>query len=322
MMSTLTAPAITGVHPYADKFPMLPEPELQELAESILQNGLRQPIVLTEDGLILDGRNRAKACEMAGVTPDTVVYDGDDLAEYVIDSNSSRRHMSTGARAMSTALVLLDAKGRANGRWNRRGPEVTAIQESLNSDWRNKITQCGFILDHSPELSDLVVSGEVALDSAYRQAEHTRDAERRKLEEQDRLKAEEADAEAFIKENAPDLADRVDGKDLHSYVEARDIWSRRNREEAREIKRKQDLERKTREEEEKTYRQQAEEASKVLRMLDILVVPEQQQFTLDAITRYPDALTSGQSRLHTPEHLRRLASGLNSYADLLEAHNA
>ena len=51
--------AITGVHPYADKFPMLPESELQELAESILQNGLRQPIVLTEDGLILDGRNRA-----------------------------------------------------------------------------------------------------------------------------------------------------------------------------------------------------------------------------------------------------------------------
>ena len=45
---------ITGVHPYADKFPMLPEPELAELAESIRANGLRNPIVLTPDGLILE----------------------------------------------------------------------------------------------------------------------------------------------------------------------------------------------------------------------------------------------------------------------------
>ena len=58
---------ITGVHPYADKFPMLPEPELAELAESIRANGLRNPIVLTPDGLILDGRNRAAACERVGV---------------------------------------------------------------------------------------------------------------------------------------------------------------------------------------------------------------------------------------------------------------
>ena len=60
---------ITGVHPYADKFPMLPEPELAELAESIRANGLRNPIVLTPDGLILDGRNRA-APESGGDCPD------------------------------------------------------------------------------------------------------------------------------------------------------------------------------------------------------------------------------------------------------------
>ena len=94
---------IRGVHPYAEKFPMLGEAELAELAESIAENGLRNPIVLTPDGLILDGRNRSAACERAGVSPTTIVYEGDDLAEYVIDCNSSRRHMSTGARAMATA---------------------------------------------------------------------------------------------------------------------------------------------------------------------------------------------------------------------------
>lgn len=320
----MSTASITGVHPYADKFPMLPESELSELAESILQNGLRQPIVLTEDGLILDGRNRAKACEMAGVTPTTVVYDGDDLAEYVIDSNSSRRHMSTGARAMSTALVLLDAVGREGGKWKYGAVAKAKRSESGTSvnQWSQRLAECGFILDNSPELADLIVSGEVALDSAYRQAEQSRDAERRKLEEQERLKAEEADAEAFVKENAPDLAGRVDGKDLHSYVEARDIWSRRNREEAAELRRRQEQERKAKEAEEQTYRKQVADASQALSMVAILAIPEQQQFTLEAITRFPDVMSREQSQLHTPEHLRRLASGLNNYADLLEAHNA
>ncbi len=33
----------------------------------------------------------------------------DDLAEYVLDANAARRNQSTGARAMSTALVLVQA---------------------------------------------------------------------------------------------------------------------------------------------------------------------------------------------------------------------
>lgn len=51
---------------------------------------------------------------------------------------------------------------------------------------------------------------------------------RRELEEAERLAAEEADAQAFILDHAPDLAARVDGVDLLTYVEARDLWARRN----------------------------------------------------------------------------------------------
>ena len=111
--------AITGIHPYADQFPMLPQAELEELAQSIRDSGLRQPIVVTVDGLILDGRNRFRACRMAGVEPETVVYEGADLAEYVLDANITRRNMTTGQRAMATALVLEADGRRANGRWKR-----------------------------------------------------------------------------------------------------------------------------------------------------------------------------------------------------------
>lgn len=244
---------ITGVHPYAEKFPMLPEADLAELAESIRANGLRNPVVVTSDGLILDGRNRVAACERAGVQTTTVVYDGDDLAEYVIDCNSTRRHMATGARAMATALVLAEDGRREGGRW-RRG-SVGAIQESLNSgegQWRNSLTQAGAVLDHAPDLAQQVVAGDLALDAAYRQAVERRDAERTKLEEEERRRQEEADAQAFIEENAPDLAAQVGGA-FQTFTEAQAVWEKRNREEAarrraeqQEKKRRQDEERRAR----------------------------------------------------------------------------
>jgi hypothetical protein len=53
-------------HPLADLFPMMGEAELSALAADIKAHGLREPIVLHE-GLILDGRNRLKACEIVGV---------------------------------------------------------------------------------------------------------------------------------------------------------------------------------------------------------------------------------------------------------------
>lgn len=232
---------ITGVHPYADKFPMLPEPELAELAESIRANGLRNPIVLTPDGLILDGRNRAAACERVGVDPDTTVYEGGDLAEYVIDCNSSRRHMSTGARAMATALVLSADGRRGNGRW-RRGSVLGNPESGITSDaktWQNALNNAGIILDHSPDLADRIVSGEMPLDAAYRRACETRDAERIRLEAAERVAAEEADARAFIEDQAPDLAAQVGGP-FQTFAEARAVWEKRNREEAARLKRERE----------------------------------------------------------------------------------
>lgn len=52
---------VKGNHPYADAFPMASEEEIEELAASIAAVGLIHPIVLTVDGLVLDGRNRLEA---------------------------------------------------------------------------------------------------------------------------------------------------------------------------------------------------------------------------------------------------------------------
>ncbi|GAA2180964.1 hypothetical protein GCM10009785_13930 [Brooklawnia cerclae] len=213
--------AITGVHPYADKFPMLPEAELAELSDSIHENGLRQPVVVTPDGLILDGRNRAKACEMAGIEPTTVEYGGDDLAEYVIDCNVTRRNMSTGARAMATALVL-DADGRRkDGKWDgAKGRGIIRGSSSTNSEssWVKAITQCGVVIDWASDVVEQVASGALPLDRAYELAKERRDA----VDAEHRAKAIEAQRkrEATIREK--EANDRMLGtltKERSKYLE-------------------------------------------------------------------------------------------------------
>jgi hypothetical protein len=60
--TTMTGRARHEVHPAALAFPEMPAAELEELADDIKQNGLAHPIVLSADGIILDGRNRLRAC--------------------------------------------------------------------------------------------------------------------------------------------------------------------------------------------------------------------------------------------------------------------
>ncbi|MBI3694904.1 MAG: ParB N-terminal domain-containing protein, partial [Acidobacteria bacterium] len=62
-------PATIEVHPIASLFPLIEGPEFDELVEDIRQNGLRTPLLLHADGRILDGRNRLRACLVAGVEP-------------------------------------------------------------------------------------------------------------------------------------------------------------------------------------------------------------------------------------------------------------
>lgn len=88
-----------AVHPAADLFPMLSDEELQELADDITERGLTHPIVLTRDGVLLDGRNRIAACTRAGVKPVFTEYAGDDPTAYVVSINLRRRHLSQEERA-------------------------------------------------------------------------------------------------------------------------------------------------------------------------------------------------------------------------------
>jgi len=82
------------IHEAANAFPMMNIGELQELADDIRDNGLKVPIALY-DGKIIDGRNRAKACEIAHVTPTYKTVQIDDPYMWAWSLNGERRHLDS-----------------------------------------------------------------------------------------------------------------------------------------------------------------------------------------------------------------------------------
>jgi len=177
---------------------MLAEDDLRRLADDIKANGLLYPIITDPDGRIIDGRNRLAACQIAGVRPRFEEYGGDPIPR-ILSVNNERRHMTTGQRAMATALTLAESGNRRNGRW-KRGSIPDAITEIGNSTWANVMKQAGVVLDHAHELAAQVVSGELALSAAYQQAE----AERQRKE---RIEAVGGDLRALLDAGVIDLVE-------------------------------------------------------------------------------------------------------------------
>jgi len=94
-------------HPLSAMFPPLSEEDFGKLAADIKLHGLRQHIVLYQ-GKILDGNNRYRACELAGIKPTFANFTGidADARNYVISANIHRRHLSREDRKAIIEMLL------------------------------------------------------------------------------------------------------------------------------------------------------------------------------------------------------------------------
>lgn len=157
-------------HPLAGLFPLLEGKELEDLASDIATHGLADAITLYE-GLILDGRNRYRACELAGIEPRYETYAGAEPLAFVISKNLHRRHLNESQRAMVAARAADMPQG--TNRYTIDRPIGRSISQSEAADMlsvgERSVRRARKVLDEgTAELVAAVERGEIAVSQAAR----------------------------------------------------------------------------------------------------------------------------------------------------------
>jgi ParB-like chromosome segregation protein Spo0J len=191
-------------HPLANNFPMMDpsSPEFRGLVASIKQVGLTEPITMHE-GKILDGRNRLRACQEAGVAPRFEDFDeakdGPPLA-FVLAKNLYRRHLTEGQKAVKALETVTTKHG------GDRTSEIKCANEHLLGDQESKrpngllksepvtidkaaalwcvspraVRRAAFVRDHAatPKIIEAVNAGRMTLGRAAMLAKETDEEQR------------------------------------------------------------------------------------------------------------------------------------------------
>jgi ParB-like chromosome segregation protein Spo0J len=129
---------------YASLVSELSPQEYESLKQSIMKDGLYVPIIVNQNGIILDGHHRYKACQELGIEPKTLVKVFEDKLEeqlFVIECNLIRRQLNNFQR------IELALKSK---------PKLEAIvkrNESLGGKGGKSLSPLGRVNDRIGELA-------------------------------------------------------------------------------------------------------------------------------------------------------------------------
>jgi hypothetical protein len=153
-------------HPLAELFPMMEDAELADMVSDVKKNGLRQHVV-TLDGMILDGRNRHRACELARINPTFTPYKGDNPLAFVLSNNLHRRHLTPSQRAIVAAKLANLKDGQKTSSANLPSTAVTQpdAAKQLNVSTR-AVTAARKLINEKPEEVPAVEAGKLTVHAA------------------------------------------------------------------------------------------------------------------------------------------------------------
>jgi ParB-like chromosome segregation protein Spo0J len=186
-------PARPAPHPICLLIPSADDDQLQDLTDDIRAHGLIDPIVLFE-GMILDGRTRAAACERAGIGARYVQFEGgrEDALILVISHNLKRRHLTKQAIAdalvaaedFNLQYVLAEPAAAAKAAEGREAQSVIKITEPKTASSRKLAQAAGGVVSHvmiaatrkvketgEPELQEAVKRGRIGVQDAAKVAD-------------------------------------------------------------------------------------------------------------------------------------------------------
>ena len=189
-------------HPIANIFPLMTDEEIDSLAEDIKKNGIHNPVWMFQ-GKVLDGRNRAKACEKLKQNPPTKQFTGTakDAISFVWSENVERRHLNSSQKAIAAKKrEILDkeyakevvekvkqeaAQRKAQAKDKPRG-EKASVQETIPEETahgrqtstvlakasgtnRKYLELAEKIINEAPNLVPKIESGEITIPKAIKE---------------------------------------------------------------------------------------------------------------------------------------------------------
>jgi ParB-like chromosome segregation protein Spo0J len=158
---------VPPLHPACSAFPQMDNRELSDLIEDIRKNGQIDPIVMTIDGEILDGRNRYLACRYLKIEPRIVQFDDNgDPVKFAMSRNIVRRSLSPSQRSMIAGkLEKVPAHRPKNGE-PLKTLTIEQIAMSLNID--PTMVKSGRAVQEkaAPHIVQMVEKGEVSVRDA------------------------------------------------------------------------------------------------------------------------------------------------------------
>jgi hypothetical protein len=181
---------VTTNQEYANLVPEISDEQYDALKYSIKENGLYIPIIVNQDGVLLDGHHRYKACQELGIIPSHLVKEfQDELDEklFVIDCNLTRRQLNNFQRtelALKSKPILeaiakrnesLGGKGDRNLTPLGRVDEKVGEKAGVSRDTVRKVEMIiGFFSesqekDEDEGVLDKLRSGKISVNEAYQQ---------------------------------------------------------------------------------------------------------------------------------------------------------
>lgn len=148
---------------------MMTEAELLGLVEDIRDNGQREPAVLW-NGMLVDGRNRAAACDKLGIDLDVSELDSDtDPVKWVVSYNLHRRHLTASQRSMCAAKLATLKHGGDRQSEESKTQNCVLIDDAAKafSVSARSVDAAKEVIEHgTKELIDAVSLGVVTVSSA------------------------------------------------------------------------------------------------------------------------------------------------------------
>lgn len=163
------------LHPVALLLPELPLEEQAALTASIAAVGQTIPAAswVADDDIeyLIDGRHRARACELLGLPLRVQRFEGDEAAmrAYVLATNVTRRHLTPSQRGVAASALASRGRGeRGSAAGLTQGEAAKAAGVSI------RLVRAARTFADDPDLTRSVLDGEITITEAERRARGAR----------------------------------------------------------------------------------------------------------------------------------------------------